>query len=453
MIAYPPEMNQLPNELKPAFQELKVIQHLQHAGFRKRFGFSCSGLFQLVFVLLFHQKNWFRLLESLKSEAMSGKDAVYRFLNHTGFAWRRFLTSLSVATVKKVDALTSADRDAVLIVDDSMFERNRSKAVELLARFKDHATGAYYKRFRMLTMGWSDGYTFLPVDFALLSSSKSAITSMNESIDKRTHGYKRRQESLQSAPHVVASMLDRALVAGVTASYVLMDSWFTHAPLIREVISRGLDVIGKVKNENKRFLVQNQKLSLKELYSAAAPIASKKRSILRSIRTELACGTPVHVVFVRNRSKKNEWLAVLTTDLILSVEDIIRIYAIRWDIEVFFKCTKSLLRLQKEFQGRSYVDLLISHTTIVFSRYILLAWQHRQSTDARSFGGLFYVLCDEVGTLDWQAALQQLLDLVSEIATKAGKRLSALIQRQLQQWIASLPSYIKACLPISCCES
>lgn len=103
----------------------------------------------------------------------------------------------------------------------------------------------------------------------------------------------------------------------------------------------------------------------------------------------------------------------------------------RWDIEVFFKCAKSLLRLQKEFQGRTY-DLLVSHTTIVFSRYILLAWQHRQSTDARSFGGLFYLLCDEVGELDWSVALQQLLDLINEVASKAGKKLSALIQRQLQ---------------------
>ncbi|TBL67620.1 hypothetical protein EYB31_39585, partial [Paenibacillus thalictri] len=91
--------------------------------------------------------------------------------------------------------------------------------------------------------------------------------------------------------------------------------------------------------------------------------------------------------------------------------------------------------------------------TIVFSRYILLAWQHRQSTDARSFGGLFYLLCDEVGTLDWALALQQLVDLIHEIATKAGKRLSALIQRQLQMWIAGLPSYIKTYLPISGCES
>lgn len=452
MIAHPSELNQLPNELKPTFRELNVLKHLQQAGFRKRFGFSCARLFQLVFVLLFHQKNWFRLLESSKGDSMPGKDAIYRFLNHAGFAWRRFLTSLSIATVQKVDALTSADRDNVFIVDDSMFERNRSKAVELLARFKDHATGAYYKGFRMLTMGWSDGHTFLPIDFALLSSSKSAINGMNEQIDKRTHGYKRRQEALQSAPQVVASMLDRVLAAGATASYVLMDSWFTHAPLIGEVVARGLDVIGMVKNDNKRFLNQGRKLSLKELYTVASPVESKKRGILRSIRTELACGITVHVVFVRNRSKKNEWLAVLTTDLTLTVEDVIRIYAIRWDIEVFFKCTKSLLRLQKEFQGRSY-DLLISHTTIVCSRYILLAWQHRQSTDARSFGGLFYLLCDEVGTLDWTVALQQLLDLINEIATKAGKTLSALIQRQLQNWIASLPSYIKACLPISCCES
>ncbi len=161
MIDHQHDLNQLPTELKSAFQELNIMKYLRQAGFCKRFGFSCFRLFQLVFVLLFHQKSWFRLLESSKGDSFPGKDAVYRFLNNTGF-----LTSLSVATVQKVSVLTSADRDSVFIVDDSMFERNRSKAVELLARFKDHATGAYYKGFRMLTMGWSDGHTFLPLDFA-----------------------------------------------------------------------------------------------------------------------------------------------------------------------------------------------------------------------------------------------------------------------------------------------
>ncbi len=205
-------------------------------------------------------------------------------------------------------------------------------------------------------------------------------------------------------------------------------------------------MIGMVKNDNKRYMVNAQRLCLRELYTAATRVEGKNTNILRQIRTELAPDIPVTVVFIRHRSKKNEWLAILSTDLSLTAQEIIRIYRMRWDIEVFFKCAKSLLRLQKEFQSRSY-DLLVSHTTIVFTRYVLLAWQHRQSTDQRSIGGLFYLLCDEVGTLDWAVALQQLLDLINEIATKAGKKITNLIQRQLQ------PSYIRAYLAISICES
>lgn len=76
----------------------------------------------------------------------------------------------------------------------------------------------------------------------------------------------------------------------------------------------------------------------------------------------MANGVPVKVVFVRNRNKRSEWLAILSTDCTLTETEIIRIYGMRWDIEVFFKATKSLLKLQKEFQGRSY-DSIISHTT------------------------------------------------------------------------------------------
>ena len=445
-------LDQLPHEIKPAFKELNVLKHLKTAGFKKKFGFTCALLFRIVFILLFHQKNWFRLLESNKKEGFPGKDAVYRFLNHTGYAWRRFLMLLSVETIQKVEALTSDNRVTAFIFDDSMFERNRSKSVELLARFKDHATGAYYKGFRLMTMGWSDGHTFIPVDFSLLSSIKSAINGITKGIDKRTIGYHRRQEALLSGPQVVAAMIDRAITAGLSASYTLMDSWFTHAPLIQEILNRGLHVIGMVKNDNKRYLVDGKRLCLKELYAIAPVLEGKNRNVLRCIRTNLVPGIPVMVVFIRHRSKKNEWLAILSTDLTLTPQEVIRIYRIRWDIEVFFKCAKSLLRLQKEFQGRSY-DLLVSHTTIVFSRYILLAWQHRQSTDQRTLGGLFYQLCDEVSSLDWAVALQQLVELINEVATKVGKKITKLIQSQLQQWISGLPSYIKAYLPISSSES
>ena len=452
MIEQKQPCNQLPKEIEPAFKELQVLKHLKNAGITKKLGYTCAYLFQLVFVLLFHQKNWFRLLESKKAESFPGKDAVYRFLNYTSFAWRQFLLSLGATTVHKIETLTSDTRVTAFVFDDSTYSRNRSKAVELLARFRDHATGAYYKGFRMLTMGWSDGHSFIPIDFSLLSSVKSQINGIAEGIDKRTIGHKRREEALLSAPQVVAMMIDRAISAGLSASYALMDSWFTHAPLIQEIVNRGLHVIGMVKNDNKRYLVNGSRLSLKELYAVAKRVEGKNHNILRSIRTELVPGIPVLMVFVRHRTNKNEWLAILSTDLTLTVEEVIQIYAMRWDIEVFFKCTKSLLRLQSEFQGRSY-DMLVSHTTIVFTRYILLAWQHRQSTDQRTLGGLFYLLCDEVNTLDWAIALQQLIDLIHEITTKAGKKLSNLIKSQLQEWAANLPSYIRVYLSIPCCES
>ena len=45
--------NQLPNEIKLAFNELQILQCLRKAGFKKKFGFTCSYLFQIVFPLVF----------------------------------------------------------------------------------------------------------------------------------------------------------------------------------------------------------------------------------------------------------------------------------------------------------------------------------------------------------------------------------------------------------------
>ncbi|MUV37714.1 hypothetical protein JNUCC1_01520 [Lentibacillus sp. JNUCC-1] len=221
--------------------------------------------------------------------------------------------------------------------------------------------------------------------------------------------------------------------------------------LVKDLTEQGLDVIGMVKKLKQRYLVDGKRVSLDELYRMAA-LTDGKSGILRSIHTTQANGVPVKIVFVRNRNKKSDWLAILSTDCTLSDREIIRIYGMRWDIEVFFKTTKSLLKLQKEFQSRSY-DALICHTTIVFARYIVLSWQNRCSTDERTLGGIFYELCDEVNDLDWAVALQQLFELLEDILKKTNKKIQQLIKSQLQQWIAGLPSYIKVYLPISVCES
>lgn len=106
MIEHNDQNNQLSNELKSVFSELEMFKHLRKAGITKKFGFTASYLFQLFFCLIFHHKSWFTLLHSKKGDRYPAKDAVYRFMNHSKFAWRRFLTFLSAHAVQKVDALT-----------------------------------------------------------------------------------------------------------------------------------------------------------------------------------------------------------------------------------------------------------------------------------------------------------------------------------------------------------
>ena len=68
------------------------------------------------------------------------KDTVYRFMKMLQINWLRFTTILSSRIIKDaIVPLDSEDRVNVLIIDDSMFERNSSKKVELLAKVYDHA--------------------------------------------------------------------------------------------------------------------------------------------------------------------------------------------------------------------------------------------------------------------------------------------------------------------------
>lgn len=55
------------------------------------------------------------------------KDTVYRFMKMIQINWIRFTTILSAQIIKDaIIPLDSEDRANVLIIDDSMFERNRS---------------------------------------------------------------------------------------------------------------------------------------------------------------------------------------------------------------------------------------------------------------------------------------------------------------------------------------
>lgn len=156
---------------------------------------------------------------------------------------------------------------------------------------------------------------------------------MDSSIDKRTSGFKRRMEAIQSKPDVATNHIQNTLDKGIVADYVLMDTWFTHAPLVESITEKGLFVIGMVKQMKQRYRYNEKLLKLDHLFRLVRPTLQKK-DILGSIQVRLQTDkqTPIKIVFVRNRNKKSEWLAILSTDTALSDEEIVRIYGILWDI-------------------------------------------------------------------------------------------------------------------------
>lgn len=90
--------------------------------------------------------------------------------------------------------MTNEKRRNAFVIDDTVFERNGSKKVELLAKVYDHARHRYTHGFRMVTLGWSDGVTFLPVNSCLLSTGKQENRlSEGKILDSRSNGAKMRE--------------------------------------------------------------------------------------------------------------------------------------------------------------------------------------------------------------------------------------------------------------------
>ena len=262
----------------------------------------------------------------------------------------------------------------------------------------------------MLTLGWSDGNTFLGVDFALLSSAKkdNRYNEINPNIDKRTCGYKRREEAITKSTLLLEPMVKRALDTGIKAKYLLMDSWFS-MPSVIASLREHIHIICMLKDHPKWFYeYDGKKLRLSDLYNKLKKKRGKAK-IKANVAVKLPNGKRARIIFVPS-DKKRGWLALLSTDISLPGSEIIRLYGKRWDIEVFFKMCKQHLKLVKEIQIRNY-DGLIAHTSLVMARYNLLSLFQRQSTDQRSFGNLFRDCNEEMSNISFLGSLKRILQL------------------------------------------
>ena len=434
------------------FKKYRVAAALKTSNAYKNKGVPVSQVAQYLFTLVFKNRSMYMDMLTGKHAPSFKKDTVYRFMQSARTNWLRYTTTLAKNVTDAITPLTGEDRVNVFIIDDSVYDRTRSKKAELLTKVYDHANRRYRYGYRMLTLGWSDGNTFVPVNGALLSSEKSEkrVTEAKPA-DKRTAAYKRRAMSMTKATTAMVKLLKEAKQAGIAATHVLFDSWYASPSTIHTIKGLGYHVVAMVKKSSKmHFRYQGVNMPLTKIFTMNRKRRGRSRYLL-SVRVEVVkddAAIPAKVVYVRNRSKRNEFLCLISTNTGLSEEEIIRIYGKRWDIEVFFKVCKSYLQLCKGCRSLSY-DAMTAHTAIVFTRYMMLSLEERQSVDERSWGELFLYFSDELSDITWIRAFHLLLDVFMDTLVDKLSLTEKTLNELIDAFIVSIPSDIKRCLKMA----
>ena len=430
------------------FSTYHIGQILRQANACKLTGVPAIKIVLFVFVMTFSGNSMYMKMKLHPEDASFGKDTFYRFMKSCHTNWRKFTSLLCYRIIKQtIEPLTGEDRLNVLIIDDSIYSRARSKKVELLAKVFDHARHIYTYGFRMLTLCWSDGNTVLPVSHCLLSTenARNRIQEASAKVDARSNGNKQRKLAQMKATEVALELLKEAKAMGIPAKHVLFDSWFCTPSAMLDIKEIGYYVIGMVKKSSKIHFCFNGKMQdVKSIYSQSKKRRGKAAWKLSVEVKAVKDGreTPVRLVYVLNRNKKREYLVLATTDMSLTEDEIIRNYGKRWGIEVFFKVCKSYLKLSKESRSLSY-DAMTAHVAIVFTRYMMLAVEQRESVDERSLGELFFISIEELSDVALTTAVELIiLEFVKQIE-RADVMDSDKLAAMVEKFIASLPSLIK----------
>ena len=383
------------------------------------------------------------------------KNTIYRFCNDAGINWHKFIRLLSERVVRQfMRPATSDDRIEYFVLDDTPFAKTGRKT-ELVAKFFNHVTMKYQFGFRILTLIWTDEYSSVPIDFCPLSSGKDDLLKCPaKRYDKRSIAGQIRRQAQQKAPDIILDMLGKAIRAGHSAKYVLFDSWFATPKGITAIKKDlSLNVIAMLKKSSKVFYeYYGQQLDIKKIYSMnrkrpgrSKYLLSVEVNLIQKQNGNVVSSIPARIIYVRNKSNRKDWISLISTDLDISEEEIIRRYGARRNIEVYFKTCKQYLKLLKECNSPSF-DAFTCHLAIVAVRYMILSVSQRSNSDDRTVGELFWIITAEVAEISYNHSLclilQALLETIQECFHASDEQMDAFVL----SFMGKLPEHLQRAL-------
>jgi SRSO17 transposase len=361
-----------------------------------------------------------------------GKDALYDTMNREDLNWRKYHDQIAR---KAVQTFKTSGKTA-FVVDDTVEQRFGKKMPGISSHF-DHTTGRHLMGQQVLTLGLSGDEGFVPLDSELYISQTKAIGLHEAFKDGRSVTAKRYRTALQcTKPEMVSAMIKRALNAGIVACYLLADAWFGTKGMIRLTQATSLVAVLRMKKNKMKYRLSEfvhgqtvtQELDVQALYKHCVrktwqPIPGQKYQA-KAVDVELNLAEnkepdewlKVRLLFVRGHTEKtkttvgkHEWAVFLTTDTALPPTEILRLYSLRWAIEVYFKEAKQHLGFLKE-QSNHYAAYVASiHLTAI--RFCLLVIA-KQTQAAGNIAQVRQALCSNSADISFAGKLWQVFRAV-----------------------------------------
>ncbi len=400
--------------------------------FAKPDGIPPVALIKILIILPFiGQKNVYGFVNSYwDKKAEFGKDAYYRLKNNPKINWRGFLLGIvreALHTLKRNGYGFEKGRIKAFIFDDTTIEKT-GKFIEGVSKVWNHVKGKSVLGYQLLVMGLYDGTMFIPINFSFHREKgnnkkykfglkpKHYRKQYKKKREKNSFGAERKTEIDISKIASVVKMLKYTVKKGITADYVLTDSWFTCWEIVKTSAENGLKFIGMYSTVKTLFSFRNSKHTYREIRKLNRKhIKRSRRFNLYYIRTVVQWNGQTIVLYSIRQGKRGNWKTIISTDLKLNFNQTIEVYQIRWTIEVFFKESKQMLELGKS-QSNDF-DAQIADTTIAMIRYIFLALRNRIDK-YESIGQLFENTKACIVELSLQERLIELLMAIIKVVVE-----------------------------------
>jgi hypothetical protein len=357
------------------FTLFKISQLFTQDDFSRGKGLTVMYLFEIVIkVVLTGQKSVYAGL--CKLGLVSKKSTLNDFLNNPFFNWR----DITMFVAKQYLRLfkPDADKPGVLIFDDSPKSKRSDKA-EHVSKLYDTTENKYYYGYEFLLAAWSNIRSSIPLDFVIktgdkLSSSKRCDYPQNSHISQR------HRESRKTKITLVVDMMKRFLKHGISFKYVVWDAGYRADELYNFVYKRlvpnNVNLVTRLGLTDEKYIYKKKHLNIEQICRTL----DNNWKLIKHDGIELECqSVEIEIeqkykqgnllrkswrssknkrgTYVRNKehrkiygkaklciyrdvNKKNSYFVLLSTDLKQTAKDVLKIYAIRWSIELIFKDLK-----------------------------------------------------------------------------------------------------------------